>query len=232
MQPLYDLLGIGGDLLHQVKTEAFDVRGLFSDLAHHDMGAGFQEIGYDGVINDVWRTPPLWGVGTSFPWGHDGRSLSLEDAILRHGGEGAAAKAAWLGASEQQRADLLDFLRRLQLYDLETLPTDVNGDGNIAPNFVVEGKLTGPERFNAEWLFDDPVQIQGTYVNEDGEISFSWAAINIEQAYKLELQYRDDNDEEDGDGWPDEWDDAPYVIGWYDGVNNPPWWVDPITGKN
>jgi hypothetical protein len=230
--PLYDTLGLGGDLLHQVLAGQFDVEGLFSDLAHHDMGVGFQEIGYDGVINDVWRTPPLWGVGSSFPWGHDGRSLTLEHAILRHDGEGAASKAAYLAASPSERADLVRFLRKLQLYDMESLPTDVDGDGGIAANFVVEGKLTGPERFNAEWLFDDPVQVQGIYVNEDGEISFSWAGTNLEQAYKLELQYRDDNDQEDGDGWPDEWDDAPFVIGWYDGVNNPPWWVDPVSGKN
>ena len=230
--PLYDLLGIGGDLLHQVLAGSFQVQGLFSDLAHHEMGAGFTETGFDGVLNTVWRTPPLWGVGSSFPWGHDGRSLTLEDAILRHDGEGAAARDAYLAAAPATQTALLAFLRRLQLYDIESLPADVNGDGNIAANFVVEGKLTGPERFNAEWLFDDPLQVQGVYVNEDGVISFSWAGVNLDQAYKLELQYRDDNDEEDGDGWPDEWDLQPYTIGWYDGVNNPPWWVDPISGEN
>ena len=39
---------------------------------------------YDGNRNTVWRTAPLWGVGSGFPWGHDGASLTLEDVILRH----------------------------------------------------------------------------------------------------------------------------------------------------
>jgi len=227
----FQLIGLGGDQLHVVNREEFDVAGLFSDLLHHDMGDGFAETGYDGVVNRVFRTTPLWGVGSGWPWGHDGRSLTLEDAILRHDGEGSASKAAYLAASPADQEALVEFLRKLQLYDVEQLPADIDGDGVISSNHVVEGKLTGPERFNAEWKFDDPLQIQGTFVNEDGEVSFSWAGTNITQAYKLELQYREDRDEEDGDGWPDEWDDAPLVKGWYDGVNNPPWWQDPINGK-
>ena len=32
-------------------------------------------------------TTPLWGVGNTGPYGHDGRSMNLTDVILRHGGE-------------------------------------------------------------------------------------------------------------------------------------------------
>ena len=28
-------------------------------------------------LDTIWRTPPLWGVGSGFPWGHDGASLTL-----------------------------------------------------------------------------------------------------------------------------------------------------------
>ena len=38
-----------------------------------------------------FMTEPLWGVGTTAPYGHDGRSGTLEDVILRHGGEAQAA---------------------------------------------------------------------------------------------------------------------------------------------
>jgi len=230
--PLFDLLGIGGDPLHAPRLGAFDVEGIFSDLRHHDMGDEFAEIGFGGTIGRVWRTPPLWGVGTSFPWGHDGRSLTLDHAIRRHGGEGATSAALYAGASRADRDALVRFLRKLVLYDIESLPADIDGDGLIADQLIVEGKLTGGERFNPEWLFDDPAQIFGTFVNEDGEIVNVLSVVNLEQAYKLELQYREDRDEEDGDGWPDEWDPDPLTIGWYDGVNNPPWWLDPTSGRN
>ena len=40
-------------------------------------------------------TTPLWGVGTTAPYGHDGRSINLTEVILRHGGEAQAARDAF-----------------------------------------------------------------------------------------------------------------------------------------
>ncbi|MEM7305976.1 MAG: di-heme oxidoredictase family protein [Planctomycetota bacterium] len=199
---------------YQINGNAFLARGVFSDLRHHDMGDGFRELDFAGFQNTVWRTPPLWGVGSGFPWGHDGRSLTLEDAILRHDGEGAASKAAWLGASERTRAQVLRFLQRLVLYDVESLPADIDGDGTIAPNFAVAGMDTGPERFNAEWLFRNPLRIQGP-VTVDGQTIQSFAGTNVDRAYGHNLYYRKDSDD---DGWPDVWDNAPGTTGYRDGV--------------
>lgn len=196
---------------------AYEVRGLFTDLAHHDMGAGFEEIDFGGSINRVWRTAPLWGVGSGFPWGHDGQSLTIEHAILRHDGEGAASKALWLGATSAVRTQVLDFLGKLVLYDVETLPADIDGDGRIASNFMVAGQDTGPERFNAEWLFRVPLRIQGAAPNHDGVTIRSFAGRNVMQAYGLNLPLHSDSDL---DGWPDVWDAAPTTRGYKDGVNN------------
>lgn len=191
----------------------FGVAGIFTDLAHHDMGAGFAEIDFGGVTNTIWRTAPLWGVGSSFPWGHDGRSLTLEDAILRHDGEGAASKAAWLAAGNGPREKVLNLLRKLVLYDVESLPADIDGDGQIAGDHQVAGISTGPERFNAEWLFETPVQIQG-FANVGGQQVRSFAALNLDAAYGLNLPLRKDSDL---DGWPDVWDHAPFKTGYGDG---------------
>ena len=193
------------------------VTGFFSDLAHHDMGAGFEETDFGGTKNNVWRTPPLWGVGSGFPWGHDGQSLTLEDAILRHDGEGAASKALYTRARSHTRRQVLDFLSKLVLYDMETLPTDMDGDGQISPAFRVAGQDTGTERFNAEWLFSHPLRIQGWVTNIDGVRVRSFAGRNLTQAYGLNLPLRVDSDL---DGWPDVWDAAPATPGFKDGVNN------------
>jgi hypothetical protein len=87
----------------------------------------------------------------------------------------------------------------------------------IASHFFVAGMDTGPERFNAEWLFRVPVQIQGPVVNHDGVTITSYAAVNRDAAYGRLLPYRLDTDR---DTWPDVWDHAPNAPGFKDGVNN------------
>ena len=198
-----------------LRRDGFVVRGLFSDLRHHDMGPDFEEIDFGGNKNRIWRTPPLWGVGSGFPWAHDGQSLTLEHVIERHGGEAARSRQQWRRAPAFVRAAVLDFLGKLQLYDIETLPTDVDGDGRIARNFRVAGMNTGIERFNPEWLFVTPVQIQGRFRNTDGAFVNSFAATNLAQSYGLTLPLRQDAD---NDGWPDVWDRAPNTVGYRDGV--------------
>ena len=194
------------------------VEGIFTDFRHHDMGAGFTEIGYDGNRTTKWRTAPLWGVGSGFPWGHDGASLSLRDAILRHDGEGLASRQLFEAANPADQSGLIDFLEKLVLFDIESLPADINGDSRISSSFVVSTVDTGVERFNAEWLFRRPLRIQGMVTPSQGGASIrSFAGINIEDAYGLNLPYRVDTDQ---DGWPDVWDHAPTSQGYRDGVND------------
>ncbi len=199
------------------KRRRHRVSGIFSDFRHHEMGEGFAEVDFGGNINTTWRTPPLWGVGTGFPWGHDGMSLTLEDVILRHGGEAQASRDAFAAASEAERATLLNFLRKCCLYDIETLPADIDGDGAISENHMVAGMDTGVERFNAEWLFRTPLKIQGSFQNTDGVFVRSNAGVNIPEAYGELLRFRRD---QDGDGWPDIMDNCPTTEGFKDGCSN------------
>ncbi|MCA8942154.1 MAG: hypothetical protein KDB80_06295 [Planctomycetes bacterium] len=196
--------------------DGYLVQGIFTDFRHHDMGEGFTEIGFDGTVNTTWRTPPLWGVGSGFPWGHDGQSLSIEDAILRHGGEAQGSKRLYQFSTPYVKRFVLEFLSNMVLYDYETMPADIDGDGQISPNFVVSGMDTEEERFNVEWLFKNPLKIQGPFTNVDGISIRSFAGTNIPQAYGLDLPYRRDSDL---DGWPDVWDNAPTLTGYKDGVN-------------
>lgn len=204
-----------GDIVPERRK--FDVRGLYTDLRHHEMGPALAETGYDGVQNSLWRTPPLWGVGSGFPWGHDGACLTLREVILRHGGEAQASRDAFAAAPPRVQEELLQFLEALVLYDLETLPTDMDGDGQIEDDFTVAGVPTGIERFNPEWLFRVPVQIQGFVPNATGAPVLSCQAVNRTQAYGEDLPARVDTD---GDGWPDVMDAAPALRGFRDGVHD------------
>jgi len=185
---------------------AAPVRGLFSDLKHHDMGEAFAETLFNGARVTKFRTAPLWGVGTSAPYGHDGKSLTVDDAIRRHGGEAAESAASYRLASPRDRDALLEFLRSLVLYQSDNLPTDLDGDGAIAPRFIVGGRDTGEERFNPEWLFRTPCEIEGPVRAPDGAALTSFACVNTAAAYGESLAFLRDTDQ---DGLPDATDPCP-----------------------
>jgi CxxC motif-containing protein (DUF1111 family) len=90
---------------------------LFSDLLVHDMGVGLA----DGVSQGEagpreFRTAPLWGLGQRVYFLHDGRTTDLISAIRAHQSSGSEANQVignYLGLSEAQKQDLLNFLRSL-----------------------------------------------------------------------------------------------------------------------
>jgi hypothetical protein len=196
------------------KREAYTVRGVYSDFKYHDVGAAFYQMQFDGSIVRKWRTPPLWGVGTTAPYGHDGASLDLDAVIRRHAGEALASRQAYTKLGEEGQRQLIAFLQSLVLYQTDQLPCDLDGDGKISEHFIVQGMDTGLERFNPEWLFRVPGKIEGPTKNALGEVVISHALTNVREAYGLDLPYLRDSD---GDGFPDVIDPAPYKKGYRDG---------------
>lgn len=193
---------------------AFTVRGVYSDFAYHDLGEAFYQMQFDGSVIRRWRTAPLWGVGSTAPYGHDGASLSLDEVIRRHGGEALASRRLYTGLDRTERRQLLDFLESLILYPTERIPCDIDGDGRISERFLVQGMNTGYERFNPEWLFRVPGKIEGPTENVGGEKIVSYALTNVREAYGLDLEYLKDSD---GDGFPNVIDPAPHRRGYRDG---------------
>ncbi len=93
---------------------------MFSDLKRHDMGPGLAET-TGNKLDGFFITARLWGIADSAPYLHDGRALTLKEAILAHGGEAQKAKEAYqvLGGSKQEQ--LLSFLRSLRLPTVKEL---------------------------------------------------------------------------------------------------------------
>lgn len=202
---------------------AFTVRGVYSDFIHHDVGPDFYEVQFDGSQVTRFRTAPLWGVGSTAPYGHDGNSLTLNAVIRRHGGEASASARHYRLASSSERQALLAFLSSLQLYQTDTLPTDIDGDGKISEHFMIAGEDTGMERFNAEYLFNRPCRIEGPVAGPGDSPVTSYACVNVTEAYGEELAYIRD---QDNDGFPDVNDDCPKVTGYLDGCRSA---LPPIT---
>jgi CxxC motif-containing protein (DUF1111 family) len=104
------------------------VEGLYSDLLLHKMGEPLEGGGSyneppipdpskpdgDAPSPGEWRTPPLWGVGDSAPYLHDGRAATLEEAIKLHGGQAASSAQKFAGLSAHEQAALVGFLKTLR----------------------------------------------------------------------------------------------------------------------
>jgi CxxC motif-containing protein (DUF1111 family) len=61
----------------------------------------------------LFRTPPLWGVGATAPYLHDGRAATLTEAIQAHAGEAEGAHRRFDGLRPEGREALLAFLADL-----------------------------------------------------------------------------------------------------------------------
>src|SRR6266545_6880119 len=105
-KPSYRILGSTANPSGAILT-AF----LYSDLLLHDMGANLAD-GFDqgAATGSEFRTAPLWRVSDRQHFLHDGRALSILEAILAHGGQASSAVAAFNALSKADQNALLDFL--------------------------------------------------------------------------------------------------------------------------
>ena len=128
------------------------VKDIFADFKRHDLGSNFYERNWDGTLHTQFMTRPLWGVGTTGPYGHDGRSITLTDVILRHGGEAQAAHDSFVALKPAQASNLLSFLNSLVLFPPDDTASNLDPADPTKPNFPQFGhgsiKLTV--------LFNDP----------------------------------------------------------------------------
>lgn len=117
----------------------FVVRNFFADLKRHDVGDNFDERNYEGTFQEQFITEPLWGVGTTAPYGHDGRSNTLEDVILRHGGEATAARNAFAALGRTQKVWVQNFLQSLLLFAPDDTASNLQPKDPAAVHFPQNG---------------------------------------------------------------------------------------------
>ncbi len=93
----------------------------YTDLLLHDMGSGLDDGYTEGnALTSEWRTPPLWGLGLSeksqggqYFLMHDGRAISIEQAIEMHGGEAENSRLQFQKLTTSDRQALIKFLKSL-----------------------------------------------------------------------------------------------------------------------
>jgi len=128
------------------------VQNIFTDFKRHDIGVNFYERNYDGTLQKQFLTRPLWGVGTTSPYGHDGRSINLNEVILRHGGESLASRNAYAKLEAEDQDAIQAFLNSLVLFPPDDTASTLDPGIRTTTNFPQFGhgsiKLTV--------LFNDP----------------------------------------------------------------------------
>jgi hypothetical protein len=114
---------------------------LFGDMKRHVMGPRLTEPVNEIAGDDVTPIPPnprnrhtpdtfmtenLWGVGSTAPYMHDGRSTTLAEAIIEHGSgtsgdtsEGRFARQNYLNRSLSDKRAMIAFLENLVLFKAE-----------------------------------------------------------------------------------------------------------------
>jgi CxxC motif-containing protein (DUF1111 family) len=131
--------GSGFPDLKRHSNHSFVVRNFFADFKRHDIGVNFYERNYEGTLSTLFITEPLWGVGTTAPYGHDGRSDTLEDVILRHGGEAQTARDAFAALSPTAKSFVIDFLQSLVLFPPDDTASSLQNINPAAANFPQNG---------------------------------------------------------------------------------------------
>ena len=144
--------GSGFPALKQPKLQPFLVTNIYTDFKRHDVGPGFYEKNYDGTITKQFITRPLWGVGSTSPYGHDGRSINLDEVILRHGGEAQGSRDAYARLDGEDQAAINTFLNSLIIFPPDDTASNLDPGNRNLVNFPQFGhgsiKLT--------ILFNDP----------------------------------------------------------------------------
>jgi len=131
--------GVGQPSLKLPSGQPYTVRGIFADFKRHDLGPAFHERNFDGTMTTQFMTEPLWGVASTSPYGHDGRSVNLEQVILRHGGEAQASRDRFASLPESAKGDLLTFLGTLVLFPPDDTASNLNPGDSETPDFPQNG---------------------------------------------------------------------------------------------
>jgi CxxC motif-containing protein (DUF1111 family) len=148
--------GSGFPAIKRPAGNSFLVRNIFSDFKRHDLGPNFYERNYDKSLQKTFMTEALWGVASTGPYGHDGRSISLEEVILRHGGEAQASRDRFAALPPVLRGFVFDFMNTLILFPPDDTASTLQPADPTNPTFPQRGH--GSIFLTA--LFNDPSDVE------------------------------------------------------------------------
>jgi hypothetical protein len=144
--------GSGFPDVKKPRLQPYVVKNIFTDFKRHDLGPSYHERDWNGTIRTGFMTRALWGVGSKGVFGHDGRSINLAEAILRHGGESQRSRDRFERMDSDKQEDVLAFLRSLVLFPPDDTASNLDPGDRNTPGFPQFGH--GSVHLTS--LFNDP----------------------------------------------------------------------------
>jgi Di-haem oxidoreductase, putative peroxidase len=95
-------------------------------------------------------------VGSTAPYGHDGRTVNLMEVILRHGGEARESRNEFARLSRFNQIALIEFLNSLVIFPPDDTASNLdpgNPGATLFPQF-------GHGSVKLTVLFNDPTDIE------------------------------------------------------------------------
>ncbi len=153
---LQEVRGSGTPPVKQPNGRKFVVKNIYADFKRHNLGPNFWERNFNGTLTKEFMTEPLWGVGSSAPYGHDGRSINLWSVIMRHGGEAETARNRFARLPDVKQNQVIDFLQTLILFPPDDTASNLNPGDSQTQNFPQygHGNIALPV------LFNDPTDLE------------------------------------------------------------------------
>jgi hypothetical protein len=131
--------GSGFPTLKRPAHQPFVVKDIYADFRRHDLGPSFHERNFDTTVTTLFMTRALWGVASTAPYGHDGRSSNLREVILRHGGESQASRDAFAALGDHEQEEILQFLGTLVLFPPDSTASNLDPGDRTNPTFPQRG---------------------------------------------------------------------------------------------
>jgi hypothetical protein len=107
-------------------------------------------------MQTLFVTPALWGVGSTGPYGRDGRSITLNDVILRHGGKAQSARDNYAALGSAENFAVQTFLNSLVLFPSDDAASNLDPGNPTKHGFPQFGHGS----INLTVLFNDPTEPQ------------------------------------------------------------------------
>lgn len=89
-----------------------------------------EQVEQDGIPTEMFLTRKLWDVGNTAPYGHRGDLTTITEAIWYHGGEARTSRDAFFNLPDSQQAEVIEFLKSLQILPEGTEHLVVDEHGN------------------------------------------------------------------------------------------------------
>jgi hypothetical protein len=115
----------------------------FTDLKRHDLGnhpmINNERVIQNGVPTNAFITKKLWGFASEPHFLHNGCATTITEAILAHGGEAQVSRDAFAALPPADRADVIEFLKSLQVLPANARALIVDWQGNPRADLLRRG---------------------------------------------------------------------------------------------